>query len=170
MPIAEMNAACRRANARKDIIRPSTLRIDTVDPLDVMVEDLSITGFRFASVVPIPVGTEIRVGLAGSGQADAQVTWREGQSHGSVFIPALDQAILDAAFSHDQMAAIAMITRQSSRMPLAVQTAHNVHADAIGVETDVANQADRRLPPFYGLLLAMLIGGLGWKLLVTLLS
>jgi len=128
-----------------------------------MVEDLSVTGFRFASAVPITVGTPIRVGLAGSGQADAQVTWREGLTHGSVFTPALDQATLDAAFSHDRTGGIAIIAPRSRTALLAIQAVHDVRVESTG-------QADRRLTPFGGFLLTMLAGGLSWKLLAMLLG
>lgn len=161
--IMEASASRRRAGARKTIDRPSTLRIDATGPLDVVVEDLSAAGFCFASATPISVGTPIRVGLSGSGQADAQVSWREGHRHGSVFTPHLDQAILDAAFTHDRNGVTAMIACQSRPLRKAIRPSHDDH-------TIAADEGGWRIAPFCGFALAMLAGGVSWKLLAVLLD
>lgn len=159
--VAEMIATSRRARARKTVVRPSTLRTDSVEPLDVIVEDLSVSGFCFSSAEPVPVGTSIRVGLAGSGQADAEVTWREGKRHGSRFTPALAQSTIDAAFN-DQAGRIATIAREPS-MPWA--TAQSVRT----AQADTLDRGAWRIEPILGYALAMLTGGLSWKMLVVLL-
>lgn len=155
-------AMSRRAWARKTVVRPSTLRIDAAQPLDVIVEDLSAAGFCFFSEEPIPVGTSIRVGLAGPGQADAEVTWREGKRHGSQFTSALTQSTIDAAFSNDRVGITATIGCKPS-IPTA--TTKPVHL----AQEYTLNEGVWRIEPFFGFVLAMLAGGLCWKAVAVLL-
>lgn len=97
---------CRREQARAEVARPSTVRAGNALPRDVTVEDLSQAGFSFTSCAPIPVGTSIRIGLAGAGRACAQVTWHKGKRHGCRFYPPLTAAQVDAAFTHSLEASI----------------------------------------------------------------
>ena len=117
---------CRRTRRRSTIARASTVRTDYSGPIDVSVEDLSQDGFRFSTNMSIASGTLIRVGLAGAGQASAQIAWQNGESHGCIFLPALTDAQIEAAFSHSGKApAVASLTLEvESRGP--VSAAHGV--------------------------------------------
>ena len=109
------NLRCRREDARATIARASTLRIFNAEPYDVMVGDLSRTGFSFTSTNPVPIGRTIYVGLAGAGRAAAEVTWRKGDKYGCRFQPRLSAMQLNAAFSQPIEAAIAQLVPTVSR-------------------------------------------------------
>ena len=152
----------QRASLRKSIVRASTLRIDAALPMDVVVEDLSITGFRYSSEEPVAAGELVRVGLAGSGQADAKVIWRDGVRHGARFTRALAQSTIDAAFTNDQAGITATIAREPNMLRATACPARITQTDALG-------QSSWRIAPFVSYILAMLAGGLIWKILAMLL-
>jgi hypothetical protein len=160
--VVGVSAISRRARTRKTVVRPSTLRTDSLEPLDVVVEDLSVSGFCFSSAEPIRVGTSIRLGLAGAGQADAEVAWREGKRHGSRFTPALAQSTIDAAFTNGHAGVTATIARELS---MSWATTHLVRA----AQVDTLDQGAWRIAPVFGFALAMLVGALSWSVLVLLL-
>ena len=95
----ETTATDRRADARMRIEQASTVRDHQGGPRDVMVDDLSRTGFRCFSAQPLPVGALVRLGLAGAGVASARVTRREGKAHGCEFETPLTPAQLESAFT-----------------------------------------------------------------------
>jgi hypothetical protein len=58
----------------------STMRAHGPGPVDVVVIDVSATGVRIATLVPLAIGQEISIGLAGAGATRAFVAWaRDGQ-------------------------------------------------------------------------------------------
>jgi hypothetical protein len=152
----------RRAWVRKSIVRSSTLRIDATLPMDVVVEDLSITGFRYSSEEPVAAGELVSVGLAGSGQADARVIWRDGARHGARFTKALAQSTIDAAFTNDQAGITATIAREPNMLQATACLESLTQEDALG-------QPTWRIAPYISFILAMLAGGLIWKILAMLL-
>jgi hypothetical protein len=148
-----MNAAsCRRTRPRAAIARASTLRTTDAEPLDVMVEDLSASGFCFSSMISVAAGTRVRVGLAGGGRAEAEVTWHDGKRHGCTFTPPLTPAQSSAAFTHAPggTATLTVLANPDTRAQLAQQL-----------------RQQRALPGH--LALTALAGGLCWAMLVMLL-
>lgn len=91
----------RRWDVRETIGLPSTLRGAGHAPADIIVEDLSPSGFLFRSADRFAIDARVQVGLAGSGAADATVVRRDGDLHGCVFARPLSLAQLQAAFSDD---------------------------------------------------------------------
>lgn len=88
-----------RAAPRVAIGRPSTVRDHGGAPRDVLVEDLSQTGFRYCSAKHLAVGTAVRLGLAGAGTAAARVVRQDGDEHGCEFETPLTVAQLQSAFT-----------------------------------------------------------------------
>ncbi len=86
--------------------RGSTLRDEGGAPHEVLVHDLSRTGFRFSSSAHIAVGASVRLGLAGAGSANARVVRRDGDDHGCEFHWPLTAAQLDSAFSYAEVSDI----------------------------------------------------------------
>jgi hypothetical protein len=107
---------CRREEARATVDRPSTIRTFDAFPHDVIVEDLSQTGFSFTSSSTVPTGAIVHVGLAGAGRAAAEVTWRSGDRHGCRFRPPLGAAQLSAAFSQPIEASITSLAPMAFRV------------------------------------------------------
>jgi hypothetical protein len=66
-------------------------------PRPVLVENLSRTGFRYLSPAGVPIGTEIRLDLAGAGTAAATVVERDGDAHRCEFRMPLTEAQLASA-------------------------------------------------------------------------
>lgn len=64
----------RRSSERLPVERVSTLRSGNA-PSDVMIDNMSLTGFRMSGVHGLHEGDLIRVGLAGVGVRDATVIW-----------------------------------------------------------------------------------------------
>ena len=93
------DASDRRAGTRTTLGRRSTVRDGQDIPHDVIVEDLSPTGFRYRSAERLAVGTHVRLGLVGAGSAAAQVVRVDGDDHGCAFHLPLSPNQLEAAFT-----------------------------------------------------------------------
>lgn len=139
--------ACLRAVARVPVERPSTLRAEGRGPVDIAVLDLSATGFSFESATGIAVGTEVHVGLAGAGSADAEVAWADGARHGCLFRTPLTPEVVDAAFRGTD------VVRLIPPPPPAPREA---------AATPAAPVARRTLSPAMRYVLASMVGGAGW--------
>lgn len=95
-----------RGSVRFNVDHASTVRGMNGEPIDVVVENFSRTGFLFEGDVDFPVGSLISVGLAGSGAREATVMRREGRHHGCEFLVPLPMRELENAFrSREQMVA-----------------------------------------------------------------
>lgn len=120
--------------------------------MDVMVEDLSAIGFGFTSAISIAAGTHVRIGLAGGGRADAEVTWHKGDRHGCIFTPPLTLKQGEAAFTHapGELATLTVLANTDVNVQLA---------------PEVRRQG--ALPIHFAL--TALAGGLCWTMLAMLL-
>lgn len=78
---------------------PSTVRAGDLNPRDVVVEDLSSSGFRFRSDQPLAIGAMLHVGLVGGGMAQARVVRTDDDQHGCKFVRPLSDEQLREAFS-----------------------------------------------------------------------
>lgn len=89
----------RRAK-RRSAKAPSTMRSAGIEPIDVIVLDISRSGVRIVTDAELEIGQEISIGLAGAGVTRAYVRWANGGEYGCAFerpIAAEDEAL---AFSH----------------------------------------------------------------------
>lgn len=77
----------------------STVRGTDRMPRDVLVEDLSATGFRFRSPERFAIGSGLHLGLAGAGRAQARIVRVEADAYGCEFTVPLTTAQLAGAFS-----------------------------------------------------------------------
>ena len=99
---------------RITIDKPSTVRADDLSPRDVVVEDLSSSGFRFRSDDGLRVGSTIFVGLAGGGMAQARVVRVNDDQHGCEFERPLTGAQLQSAFNSPTVLAVSFPVRYGS--------------------------------------------------------
>lgn len=133
-----------------------------MQPLDVIVQNLSATGFCFSSTAPIAIGTAIRVGLAGAGQADAEVAWRDRDRYGCLFTPSLTHEALDEAFTNDAIGIAATIVRV---LPGAVFS----QIDMPSTNLEQGSSTTLHVAPFVLVVLAMLTGSIAWVMISMLL-
>lgn len=88
----------RRGSIRLDVDSPSTLRAPDGQPLDVVVDDFSRTGFHFTANVDLPIGTLVSLGLAGAGSRAAKIMRRRDNGYGCAFMKSLSHDDIDRAF------------------------------------------------------------------------
>lgn len=88
----------------------ATLRDQVTRPHDVIIEDLSLTGFRLSSGPVMTLASEASIGFAGIGVHQARVTRQEGDVYGCEFVTPITQAMLTRALTAGPMAPIAFPT------------------------------------------------------------
>ncbi len=74
-----------RRSDRHAVNRASTLRSDNGKPVDVLLENMSLTGFKISAPGEFVVGEEVVIGLAGVGVRSARVVWAENGQAGCAF-------------------------------------------------------------------------------------
>lgn len=88
-----------RQATRREAKAASTLRSDGSRAIDVTVLDLSETGVRIMASVPLDIGQQISIGLAGVGARHACVAWAGGGEYGCAFAEPLKVEEAQTAFS-----------------------------------------------------------------------
>lgn len=86
----------------------ATLRDPSHLPVDVVVEDLSISGFRMQTGIKLEEQVEIGLGLAGIGTHRARVIWRDGGTYGCEFVTPLTSADVAIALDGPSSAPVAL--------------------------------------------------------------
>jgi len=97
-----------RGSKRFRVAFDATLRDPLHAPLDVVVEDLSASGFRVLTPANLAVGIEIGLGLAGIGMHRARVIRHENGAYGCEFVTPLTSAALDLALSAPSSAPVTL--------------------------------------------------------------
>lgn len=85
-----------RTSERLPVGRASTLRGSDGDPIDVRIADLSTTGCRLSTPLPVEIDEEIMIGLPGVGMRPARVIWQQEGEAGCAFIAPLAFADVEA--------------------------------------------------------------------------
>jgi hypothetical protein len=88
----------RRGSIRFDTDSPSTLRAPDGEPIDVVIDDFSRTGFHFTGNVDLPIGTLVSLGLSGAGSRAARIMRRRNNGYGCAFMKALTDEEIGRAF------------------------------------------------------------------------
>ena len=83
-----------RFGERREVAIPGTIRKEAA-PIDVEIENLSITGFRATLGSELNQGDSITIGAAWMGRRAASVVWAKHPSYGFVF----DQPLTEAEFA-----------------------------------------------------------------------
>jgi hypothetical protein len=87
-----------RAAERHAVELDATLR-DRDVPHDVLIEDLSASGFRMLSAVDLAIGAPITLGLPTVGRRMARVVRQAGEQYGCEFVVPLTNAQVEAALA-----------------------------------------------------------------------
>ena len=107
-----------RTAERHPVALDGTLRDPDLKPIDILVDDLSMTGFR----IPVEPGLEPRdlvsLGLAGVGTRSARIVRRDGERLGCAFLSPLDEEQLAAALDATAPQVIELETAQAYPMPV----------------------------------------------------
>lgn len=99
-----LSSGDRRAGDRRPVAEPSTLRGPDDTPIDVIVGDLSFSGFNIQSPLPLPIGAVVQIGLPGSGRFAARVVRQDGDTYGCEFVDYLSDAKVSEAFAATNVA------------------------------------------------------------------
>lgn len=84
-----------RRDDRHAVDRASTLRAEDGQPVDVILDDISFSGFRISQAPHLDVGEGVAVGLAGVGTRSADVIWCSGGLAGCQFHQPLSREELE---------------------------------------------------------------------------
>lgn len=85
----------------------ATLRDRVTRPHDVMIEDLSLTGFRLSGGPKLNIGEQASIGFAGIGVQQVRVIRQDGNTYGCEFITPITQEKLSAALTAEPVSSIA---------------------------------------------------------------
>lgn len=109
-----------RGAARFTVDSDSTIRGMNGEPVDVVVENFSRSGFLFTGPADLPLGTLFSIGLSGAGTRDATVVWRDEDRHGCAFLIPIARRDMDKAFrgQHEMIADLeAALERRMAEPP-----------------------------------------------------
>jgi len=97
-----------RGSERFSVAFDATLRDPSHLPVDVVVEDLSVGGFRMQTRAELAEGVEIGLGLAGIGMHRARVVWRDAGTYGCEFVTPLTSADVGVALGAPSSAPVVL--------------------------------------------------------------
>jgi len=107
-----------RTSERLMLGRSSTLRTADGAPIDVVIEDLSVTGCRIRTSLQMHKGEEVVIGLPGVGTRRGHVAWSDGTEIGCEF-----EAPLTAAQVHETRTTETLIEGQFATLSIPVVAA-----------------------------------------------
>lgn len=106
-----------RADARHAVEKNSTVRDRAGTPYDVVLENLSRTGFRIRSRYRLVPDDEIVVGLAGVGTREATVVWSKDQYAGCQFRHPISQEDVNGLLRAADVVVVGPFTRNLAVPP-----------------------------------------------------
>ena len=86
-----------RSSDRVAVNLNATLRKPSSAPVDVAIEDLSVTGFRLVTGEALTSGAVVTIGISGLGRRAARIVRRDGKRFGCEFLQSVDAAQLSIA-------------------------------------------------------------------------
>ncbi|WP_230482066.1 PilZ domain-containing protein [Sphingomonas sp. Leaf21] len=86
-----------RGSERYAVDLDATLRDRVAQPYDVVIEDLSATGFRLSGGPALTTGAVASIGFAGIGVHPVRVIRQEGMTYGCEFVTPLNAEMLNKA-------------------------------------------------------------------------
>ncbi len=75
-----------RAADRQAVALDATLRKPDQQPVDILIEDLSVTGFRMAGAARLALDAIVTVGISGVGRREARVVRQSDDHYGCEFL------------------------------------------------------------------------------------
>ena len=102
-----------RTSERMPLGRSSTLRTSDGAPIDIIIEDLSMSGCRIRAPLHVGPEEELAIGLPGVGRRRCRVAWSNGLESGCEF-----EAPLTAAEIYNTRVTETLVQGQFSTLPL----------------------------------------------------
>ena len=131
-----------------------TLRDTSAVPQDVVIDDLSATGFRTTSATVLSVNDVITLGIFGVGLRSAQVSRKSGDSYGCQFLePLTAQELASALQGLTPPAPIPMPVQLQAGTPIEASAPLNDH---------------RKLSPRLRILFIMAVAIIPWAIIAVL--
>jgi len=95
-----------RAAPRLQADRPVTIRTDREEPIDALIEDLSLSGFGMSTLADLPVGSIVGLSIGGALRRRVKIVRRTGLAYGCEFLtPLSDLEVSSALRAGDVVAA-----------------------------------------------------------------
>lgn len=113
MGLAAVIQLDERLGERRDVAIPGTIR-KSAAPIDVEIENLSISGFRATLDAELQLDDVVSIGAAWMGCREARVVWAEHPSYGFSFENLLTEAEVASAQSLDNVETIGQTTARTS--------------------------------------------------------
>jgi len=88
-----------RVADRQAVSLDATLRKPDRRPVDILIEDLSTTGFRFSTPEALELGSAVSIGISGLGRRDARVVREASGQYGCEFVHPASIAEIQAALT-----------------------------------------------------------------------
>ena len=88
-----------RSSDRVAVNLNATLRKPSSAPVDVAIEDLSVTGFRLVTDEALTSGAVVTIGISGLGRRAARIVRRDGKRVGCEFLEAVSANELSIALT-----------------------------------------------------------------------
>lgn len=107
-----------RTAERHVVALDGTLRDPDLKPIDILVDDLSLTGFRIPAEPGLEPADLVSLGLAGVGIRSARVVRRDGESLGCAFLSPLGEDQLAAALDATASRVIELETARAYPSPM----------------------------------------------------
>lgn len=85
-----------RSAPRMILSMPAKLRPSNAKAINVLIRDLSLSGFSCNATTSMPLGTRCWLTMPGMASMQAEVVWNDGIMIGCAFHNLLNQAVLDA--------------------------------------------------------------------------
>ncbi len=92
-----------RNASRVGINRDGTIRDAAGAPIEISVEDISLSGCMLLIPVPIPEDYVLNIGLPGLGRREGRIVRRDGEKHGVEFLWPLSAAELEDVRSTENL-------------------------------------------------------------------
>lgn len=95
-----------RAAPRVPTERPVTLRTEREEPIDALIEDLSLSGFGMSTLADLPIGSIVGLSIGGALRRRVKIVRRAGLAYGCEFLtPLSDLEVGSALRAGDVVAA-----------------------------------------------------------------
>lgn len=93
-----------RRTERYDLQFQAALREQGASRFTVTVRDLSVTGFRCESSIPLAIGARVWLTIPGMSPLESIVMWKSGFIYGCAFASAIHVAVLDHIYRQTKAA------------------------------------------------------------------
>ncbi|MEG3174714.1 PilZ domain-containing protein [Sphingomonas sp. RB3P16] len=95
MSVAVKMIRSGRHGRRLEVGMAATLRDGDLNPVDVDIEDISVSGFRMLTALPFDLGERFTIGITGLGMQSAVIARQFAEGYGCEFTESVSQSYID---------------------------------------------------------------------------